>query len=308
MPDLLISEARKNGRATREGWRVRKDGTRFWGSVAITALHDDEGNIIGFSKVTRDLTERKQAEDTLREYTLELEAQNRELEQFAYVASHDLQEPLRKIQTFSEIIQKNLDNAATVNRYLGKMNASAKRMGELIKSVLNYSKVSREGQGMSDVSLHSIVDDVIRDFELLIQEKNALIEIGDLPVIRGFPLHLNQLFANLIGNSLKFTNTQPIMKISARVVGKEAVVKRPDSLTGEQFVEVIVSDNGIGFDEQFEKQIFTMFQRLHGKHEYAGTGIGLAICKKIMENHGGHITARSKMGEGATFYLYFPGI
>jgi light-regulated signal transduction histidine kinase (bacteriophytochrome) len=306
LPGKLLNEAAKNGRAAHEGWRLRKNQTRFWGSVAITALHDDNNSIIGFSKVTRDLTERKASEDRLREYTKELESQNQELEEFAYVASHDLQEPLRKIQTFSEIIHKNLQNPEIAQKYLAKVDSSAKRMSELIKSVLNYSRLSKDGHQTTDVALNSILKDVTQDFELLIQEKNAVIESEPLPVIKGSSLHLNQLFANLIGNSLKFTERNPIIKISSRPVRREQVLNNPSNLEGANYLEVAFSDNGIGFDQQFEKQIFTMFQRLHGKHEYSGTGIGLAICKKIMENHGGYITARAKEGTGATFYVYFP--
>jgi PAS domain S-box-containing protein len=306
LPDKLLNEAVKNGRAVHEGWRLRKDQTRFWGSIAITALHDDNNNVIGFSKVTRDLTERKESEDRLRDYTQELESQNQELEQFAYVASHDLQEPLRKIQTFSEIIHKNLQNAEVVQKYLEKVDSSAKRMAELIKSVLNYSRLSKDGHQTTDVALDSILKNVTQDFELLIQEKNAVIESEPLPVVKGVSLHLHQLFANLIGNSLKFTVRNPVIKISSREVRRGQILNNPSSLKGTNYLEVVFSDNGIGFDQQFEKQIFTMFQRLHGKHEYSGTGIGLAICKKIMENHGGYITARSQEGKGATFYVYFP--
>ena len=306
LPDKLLNEAAKTGRAVHEGWRLRKDQTRFWGSIAITALHDDNNIVIGFSKVTRDLTEKKESEDRLRAYTKELESQNQELEQFAYVASHDLQEPLRKIQTFSGIIRKNLQSAEIVKKHLEKVDSSARRMSELIKSVLNYSRISKEGHQTTDVALDSILQNVKQDFELLIQEKNAVIESEPLPVIKGISLHVNQLFTNLIGNSLKFTQRNPIIKISAKPVRREQVINKPSTLEGTNYIEVTFSDNGIGFDQQFEKQIFTMFQRLHGKHEYAGTGIGLAICRKIMENHGGYITARSEEGKGATFYVYFP--
>ncbi|HMJ67611.1 MAG TPA: PAS domain S-box protein [Cyclobacteriaceae bacterium] len=305
LPDKLLNEAAKNGRAVHEGWRLRKDQTRFC-SIAITALHDDNNNVIGFSKVTRDLTERKESEDRLRDYTKELESQNQELEQFAYVASHDLQEPLRKIQTFSEILHKNLHNEEIAKTYLKKVDSSAKRMAELIKSVLNYSRLSNGGHQVTEVALDGILKNVTQDFELLIQEKDAVIESEPLPLITGISLHLNQLFANLIGNSLKFTERNPIIKISSRPVRREQVVNSPSNLEGTNYIEVAFSDNGIGFDQQFEKQIFTMFQRLHGKHEFSGTGIGLAICKKIMENHGGYITARSEVGKGATFYVYFP--
>ena len=306
LPDKLLKEAAKNGRAVHEGWRLRKDQTRFWGSTAITALHDDNSNVIGFSKVTRDLTERKESEDRLHDYTEELESQNQELEQFAYVASHDLQEPLRKIQTFSEIIHTNLQNTEIVEKYLEKVDSSAKRMSELIKAVLNYSRLSKDGHQTTDVVLNTILKNVTQDFELLIQEKNAVIESEPLPVVKGIPHHLNQLFTNLIGNSLKFTERNPIIKITSRSVRREQVLNNLLNLKGANYIEVAFTDDGIGFDPQFEKQIFTMFQRLHGKHEYSGTGIGLAICKKIMENHGGHITARSEEGKGATFYVYFP--
>ena len=306
LPEKLIGEAAREGRAVHEGWRVRKDGSRFWGSISITALHDDHNNIIGFSKVTRDLTQRKDAEDKLHQYTLELELRNQELEQFAYVASHDLQEPLRKILTFSEIVQRNLAAPEIVNKYLTKLDASAKRMVELIRSILNYSRLSRESLEMSDVRLNDVLNDVIHDFELAIQEKGAIIKCDSLPVVKGIQQHLDQLFSNLIANSLKFSSGQPLITVSWSVVPASSVVNKPATLMDEQYIEIAVADNGIGFDQQFEKQIFEMFQRLHGRHEYPGTGIGLAICRKIMENHKGHITARSTVGGGATFYLYFP--
>jgi len=306
LPDKLINEAATHGRAIHEGWRLRKDQTKFWGSITITALHDDDNNIIGFSKVTRDLTERKAAEDQLRAYAQELEFQNHELEQFAYVASHDLQEPLRKIQTYSGIMQKNLGQKDVMQNYLTKVNSSANRMQDLIKSVLSYSRLTRDGQPKKEVALDTILKTVVEDFELLIQEKNAVIESEPLPTVLGVTLHLNQLFANLIGNSLKFTDKTPVIKISSRRLTGGEVPNPPGNAESKSYLEVSLSDNGIGFDQQFEKQIFTMFQRLHAKHEYSGTGIGLAICRKIMENHGGFITAKSEVGKGATFYLYFP--
>lgn len=306
IPEWLIDEAAKNGRASLEGWRVRKDQTRFWGSIAMNALYDDDNRVVGFVKVTRDLTARKEAEDKLREYTRELELRNQELEQFAYVASHDLQEPLRKIQTFSEIIGKNMQNPEMANKYLIKVNTSARRMSELIKSVLAYSKLSRDGSAMERVSLDEIVNNITHDFELLIHEKNGVIEKGPLPVINGIPYHLNQVFSNLLANSLKFSSSEPRIEITSRKISHDKIVNRPDTLQDEEYFEITFKDNGIGFDQQFEKQIFTMFQRLHTKHEYPGTGIGLAICKKIMENHMGAITAKSEIGKGATFYLYFP--
>ena len=149
LPDKLLNQARETGKATQEGWRVRKDGTRFWGMIVITALHNKENDVIGFSKVTRDLTQKKIAEDKLASYTRELEIQNSELEQFAYVASHDLQEPLRKIQTFSELIRENFHDEEFVTKYIGKLDFSAKRMSELIKSLLNYSRLTKDKENLN---------------------------------------------------------------------------------------------------------------------------------------------------------------
>ena len=277
------------------------------GSIVLTALHNDENKIIGFSKVTRDLTERKIVEDKMKEYLIELEKRNKELEQFVYVASHDLQEPLRKIQTFADLVEKNLDNPLYIKKYFEKINTSASRMADLIQSVLNYSRLTNLSEEKSDTDLDAILKNVIDDFELVIQEKGAMISCDRLPVIKGNPFQVNQLFFNLISNALKFSDKNPIIHIEFKV-RKENEISDLTSLIpiSDQYAEISVRDNGIGFDQQYESVIFSMFQRLHGRHEYAGTGIGLAICQKIMENHHGFIRAEGKEGKGATFYLYFP--
>ena len=306
LPETLLDYARTHGKANHEGWRVRKDGSTFWGYIVITALHDKSGALIGFSKVTRDLTEKKMAEDRLVAYANELENRNRELEQFAYVTSHDLQEPLRKIRTFTEIIQKNEGNPAVVSRYFEKINRSAERMTNLIKSVLNYSRLSRGNGGFVDVDLNEIMTQVQADFELLIAEKNATVQVDNLPVIRGDHQQLEQLFSNLVSNALKFTNSDPVIRIQSRSVGHEQIINRPEHVPDQRYVEVLVADNGIGFEPRYADLIFTMFQRLQDTQDYAGTGIGLALCKKIIENHQGFITATSEPGKGANFYVYFP--
>ncbi|HEY3402441.1 MAG TPA: ATP-binding protein, partial [Ohtaekwangia sp.] len=306
LPEKLLEEARQTGKATHEGWRLRKDESRFWTSVVITALHDKNQQVIGFSKVTRDLTEKKMAEDKLREYTHELELQNKELEQFAYVASHDLQEPLRKIMTFSEMVQKQPHSDDTVKRYVDKISSSAQRMNDLIKSVLNYSRLLRNEDQMTSADLNLILKNTLSDFELLIEEKHARIEAEPLPVVTGIALQINQVFTNVISNALKFTTDNPQLHIATRMVSDDQVVNRPKILAEGSYHEITFTDNGIGFEEQYEKQIFGMFQRLHARHEFSGTGIGLALCKKIMENHGGYITAKSEHGKGSTFYVYFP--
>lgn len=308
LPDKLLNLARDKGKATQEGWRVRKNGSKFWGTIVITALHGKSGEVIGFSKVTRDLTEQKIANDKILAYNAELELQNSELEQFAYVASHDLQEPLRKIQTFTELIQDNYDNKAFVKKYFEKLDQSAKRMSELIKSLLNYGHLSKEKNRslVTNVNLNSICEEVKLDFELLIEEKKATLVWDVLPTITGNHIQLGQLFFNLISNSLKFSKEDPVVRISSAIVTKDQIRNAPESLADKNYYQITVTDNGIGFDQQYDKIIFSLFQRLHGKLDYAGTGIGLALCKKIVENHAGVITAASELGKGATFNVYLP--
>jgi PAS domain S-box-containing protein len=305
LPARLLSIARETGRAAHEGWRIRKDRSEFWGSITITALHNKKGDIIGFSKVTRDLTEKKLAENKLAAYTAELEKQNKELEQFAYVASHDLQEPLRKIQTFSGLIRENLSDRGLVERYFDKLEKSSKRMSGLIHSLLAYGKVSNDKSMTGGIDLNEILSQVKEDFELLIDEKNAEITSGNLPVVNGNRTHLGQLFSNLIGNSLKFSKLVPHIRISSEIVKKSEIEDAP-SLNDAEYYLIRFQDNGIGFEDQYKDQIFSLFQRLHGKQEYAGTGIGLTLCKKIVENHNGFINTHSILGKGTTFNVYLP--
>ena len=307
LPQALIRRAEEEGRAMHEGWRKRKDGSRFWGSIVITALHDDLNNVIGFTKVTRDLTERKMAEDIMRQHAFELETKNKQLEQFAYIASHDLQEPLRKIQTFVQVLERKLDNPEVRERYFHKINSSAKRMGDLIQAVLNYSRLSQDDELRGKADLNDILEHVKSDYELLIEEKQAVIEHDQLPVIRGVSLQLSQLFANLIGNSLKFSDPPARIKISSRILQPKDMQKVNHPLDPtKQYVELIFQDYGIGFEQQYAEKIFTIFQRLNSREAYGGTGIGLALCKRIVENHDGYIHAVSALGSGASFFVYLP--
>lgn len=305
VPERLLREALETGRAVHEGWRMRKDGSRFWGSIVITALHDDKNNVTGFTKVTRDLSERRTAEEKMLAYTLELEAQNKELEQFAYIASHDLQEPLRKIRTFTELVQQNIHDRDFAEKYFSKIHASAHRMSELIRSVLAYSKISRDNSTVERVDLNDVVSNVVSDFELLIEEKHANVVYKSLPAVMGIGVELGQLFSNLISNGLKFSNRPPFISITSRRLMAEEITFNP-ALALTDYHEICITDNGIGFDQQYEKKIFNMFQRLHRKEQYAGTGIGLALCKKIVEAHHGTISARSTPGEGTSFCVTLP--
>lgn len=307
LPEKLISEAREYGRAMHEGWRKRKNGSKFWGSIVITALHDSKNNVIGFTKVTRDLTERKLTEDTMRQHAAELEIKNKQLEQFAYIASHDLQEPLRKIQTFVQVLEKKIDEPGIREKYFDKINSSAKRMGDLIQSVLNYSRLSQIDELWATTDLNKVLENVKADYELLIAEKNAVVHSEPLPTIKGIPLQLSQLFTNLIGNALKFSHGKPIIKISSAMVKAGEARKVNSALdNSKNYLELIFKDNGIGFEQQYAEKIFTIFQRLNSREDFMGTGIGLALCKKIVENHEGHIHARSELGKGAEFFVYLP--
>jgi light-regulated signal transduction histidine kinase (bacteriophytochrome) len=288
-------------------------------------LHDYEGNVTGAMNVMIDITELKEAEHALRaseellekrvhERTAEiisanfsLQRSNAELEQFAYITSHDLQEPLRKIRTFTEMLESSLGSISSKSKgYLDKIVASSTRMRRLIKDVLHYSRLIAPEETFTRVDLHAVIWQVVDDFELLIREKNAKIKIQQLPVIEANPLQINQLFSNLVSNALKFnTGDGPVIDITATMLDMDAQL--PEGLNPSlSYCLIEFKDNGIGFDQQYAEQIFTIFQRLHTKHEYAGTGIGLALCRKIVLNHHGNITAHSENGEGATFRIILP--
>ena len=307
LPQTLIGMAKSQGRAMHEGWRKRKDGTKFWGSIVITALHDQFNNVIGFTKVTRDLTERKLAEDMLKQHATELENKNKQLEQFAYIASHDLQEPLRKIQTFIHVLEKRIDNRESREKYFQKINAAAKRMAELIQSVLNYSRLTPSDDLYQVINLNEVLENVKVDYELLIAEKNATIVSTQLPSVRGIPLQISQLFSNLIGNALKFSRESPTVSIKADwILGRDLASEISELDAETKYIRISFIDNGIGFDQQYVEKIFTIFQRLNRREDYAGTGIGLALCKKIVDNHHGYIKAQGVPGKGATFTVYLP--
>jgi signal transduction histidine kinase len=245
----------------------------------------------------------EQLEKEVEARTRDLVRVNKELESFSYVTSHDLQEPLRKIQMFIDRILNENEPAETL---LPKINESASRMRELIQSMLAYSRLIRSEQDLTDVDLGAVMTDVCRDFELVIEEKKATIHVGKLPSVRANHFQMRQLFSNLLSNSLKFASEAPVINVTVCVVKEDRIPVAGRPRSGSTFVQISFSDNGIGFEPQYSKKIFELFQRLHSKHQYSGTGIGLSIVKKIVDQHKGYITAEPGDQRGATFHIWLP--
>jgi PAS domain S-box-containing protein len=310
--ETALAQLREQGVCdTYEKEYVRRDGVRVPVLITDAMMPGDTGDILAF---VLDISERKAAEEALRqseqrykflhaelelrvqERTAELERRNRELQEFGFVASHDLSEPLRKIQTFGSLLEeRSADRLGEQGRdYISRMTGAANRMQELLHALLSYSRVDAKGQEFRPAKLDEIVRDAVTDLEVAIQTIGARVEIGELPIANGDPYQLRQLFHNLIANAVKYHRSEvtPSIKISGEV--------------SEGLCHISISDNGIGFDEKYLNKIFQPFQRLHGRNEYLGTGIGLAICKKIVERHRGTITAISTPGKGSTFIITLP--
>ncbi len=316
IPGRLIRQAVETGKALHEGWRLRKNGSTFWGSVVLTAVHDDEGRVLGFTKVTRDLTEKMLSEEKLRATSMTLQQKNKELERineelssFAYISSHDLQEPLRKIQTFADrIMEMEYQNLTEKGKdYFRRMQAGASRMQKLIRDILSYSRTTTSEKKLELTDLNDLLNQAMVELEVPIMEKKAVIKSDRLPAIKVIPFQVQQLFNNLLNNALKFSkpDTPPHIVIQYEMVdGSDLEQAYPIVANG--YCHISIRDNGIGFEPEYSKKIFEVFQRLDGRHEYGGTGIGLAICKKIVENHHGVIDAEGMPGEGAVFRIYLP--
>jgi PAS domain S-box-containing protein len=311
LPQQLMAEAAANGKTTSDGWRLKKDGSLFWASILLTALHDTQGNVIGFSKVTRDVTDKKMAEDKLKEYSANLEFQNRELEQFAYAASHDMKEPLRKIHLFGSLLEDNI--ATHLNEksagYLKRILKSATKMGNLVDNILSYSKTSLSTETLNPVDLGAIAEEIISGLEQETDIQAVTFESDHLPVINGVPFQCSQLIENLVHNAIKYQHPdrECVIRIEHKLV-KSDEVNLGNTATASHYHHISITDNGIGFDPVYSEKIFEIFQRLDTVSGKDGAGIGLAICRRIMLNHKGFITATGKLDEGAQFNLYFPAM
>lgn len=267
----------------------RKDGTEFSAEISLNPLQTNEG--IWVSSVIRDITERKKVEIKLNEYTIELEKKNEEIEQFAFIVSHDLQEPLRTVSNYINLFEKQCKNKLDKNsdKYLDYITEGIKRMQLLISDLLQYSRIGNE-KSITEIDCNKVLVEVLKDMAASIKESNAEIKSEQLPTIKGYP-DLKSLFQNLISNAIKFRkkNTQLIINIAVQSKDEEWLFA--------------IKDNGIGIDNVYYGKLFKAFQRLHSQQEYPGTGIGLAQCKKIIELHGGKIWVESEPSVGSIFYF-----
>ena len=277
------------------------DQTRQWQSFEVELLQQlatQVGIALAQAQLLEEETRRRQ----------ELAAYNAELQQFAYVASHDLQEPLRKIQAFGDRLKAKYSSALTEQGrdYIERMQNAAGRMQTLIDDLLTFSRVTSKAQPFVSVSLYQVTQEVLSDLEVRIQQTKGRVEVGELPIIDGDPVQMRQLLQNLISNALKFHRNDEPPLVSVRGQLLKNTEQLTESSLATEFCQLIIQDNGIGFEMKYLDRIFNVFQRLHGRSEYEGTGMGLAICRKIAERHNGSITATSTLGQGATFIVTLP--
>ena len=288
-PRWELEMAERDGRHEDEGWRVRKDGTRFWANAVVSAMRDAHGTLIGFAKVTRDLTERRRVEQALAQ-------SNQELERFSYSVSHDLRAPLRAISGYAQALFQ--DHAAQLDtegkRLLTVIRDSAKLGGELIDALLDFSRVGRQALARAPVDLRALTENVVSELRQTQGRVAVEVVLTPLPPTSGDAALLRNVLINLIGNAFKFSanRAHPKVEIGAQQDGAE--------------VAYYVKDNGVGFDMQHTGKLFGVFQRLHRPDEFEGTGVGLALAQRIIQRHGGRIWAEGKVNEGATFFFTLP--
>jgi len=256
-----------------------------------------------------DIVRRERTEKELHALATDLGRSNRELQDFASVASHDLQEPLRKILAFGDRLKASCGNTFTDEGrdYLARMQNAADRMKTLINDLLTFSRVTTKAQPFVPVDLADVTREVLADLEVLIGQTGGRVEVSNLPTIDADPMQIRQLLQNLVGNALKFHRQEaaPVIKIHGQLLNGHGQ-DRADGTPADELCQITVEDNGIGFDEKYLDRIFNVFQRLHGRGEYEGSGIGLAVCRKIAERHGGEITAVSTPGQGSKFIVKLP--
>ena len=289
-PQWALEIAEREGRHEDEGWRVRKDGTRFWANTVISPMRDSQGGLIGYAKVTRDLTQRRRADQALAQT-------NQELERFSYSVSHDLRAPLRAINGYAQALFE--DHVARLDdegkRLLAVIRDSAKLGGELIDGLLNFSRLGRQALARAPVDVTALAESVVAELRQTQGSVAVEVLLSPLPPASGDAALLRHVLVNLIGNAFKFSakRAHPKVEIGAEQHGSE--------------VAYYVKDNGVGFDMQYAGKLFGVFQRLHRPDEFEGTGVGLALAQRIIQRHGGRIWAEGKVNEGATVRFTLTG-
>jgi len=290
----------QDGRNCGERLFHRKDGSCVPVEYEKTPIQEN-GRQLGAVLVFKDISQRKRVEEAVAQKAAELARSNAELEQFAFVASHDLQEPLRKIQAFGDRIKTKLKSELEPDAvdYLERMQCAAARMRTLINDLLTFSRIIRRSEAFVSVDLNIVINGVLGDLEMRLEKTGGRVEVGNLPSLEADPIQMHQLLLNLLGNALKFQppGAKPLVKVNSRLI---------TSPSGEEFCEISFEDNGIGFEEKYLEKMFAVFQRLHGRNEYEGTGVGLAVCRRITDRHRGTVTAKSNLGQGATFLVTLP--
>jgi signal transduction histidine kinase len=292
-------------------FRIETEGNvkHIW--MAATPKEDSGQGESDLQGMVMDITRQKTYESQLKQFTLELQRSNQDLEQFAYVASHDLQEPLRKIRAFGDRLTARYGDGldAPGLDYINRMQSASARMQVLIEELLSFSRVSKPDIVVEKLNMNELMKELIEDLDALIRRERAEIKVSRIPVIRGEHSQIKRLFQNLISNAIKFhkPDQHPIVEVSARTMrGNQVSEEFQFQATRPEYLRIELKDNGIGFEEKYKEKIFNIFQRLHGRAEYEGTGIGLAICRKVVTNHGGLITARSTVGVGSEFIVILP--
>jgi light-regulated signal transduction histidine kinase (bacteriophytochrome) len=315
----IIIEGWNKAKANRSSFsgeiRITDTSEYLWHLVSMIPNKSEDGSFNSWLVYFTDINAQKMIVETLKDNSelkmiqRELESansklifKNKELEQFAYIASHDLQEPLRKIMIMLSRAGEHLSEEEKKKFYFDRITISATRLSDLITDVLNYSRIDNNKQVFEPVDLNEIAEEILVDLSMIIEEKNAVITIGSLPSVLGLNTQLRQLFYNLVNNALKFNMELPVVTISAKMI--------PDNqdhlaLSGNYDI-ISIADNGIGIDSQYSNRIFNMFQRLHERDQYGGNGIGLALCRRIIENHNGIINFTSTPGKGTVFWIYLP--